>query len=169
MSYVYFFWIFHKTLNMSILWRNMIFLNYMKKLMKASELCFVGGSVDSTVRFDPTWSNIYINNCGVFVATPFTQGFPIFRFIIRYRISCLNLQRYHQWRMFLRFLQIEGNIVSYKKIKEFLQIDVSKFDELDTLVALGQLGTKNFISIAFHHYTFILQRCKNMPKRYRKP
>ena len=41
---------------------------------------------------------------------------------------------------------MKGNIASYKRLKEFLQIDVSRFGEHDTLVALGQLGTKNFIS-----------------------
>jgi hypothetical protein len=41
---------------------------------------------------------------------------------------------------------MEGNIASHKKIKDFLQIDISRFGEHDTLVALGQLGTKSFIS-----------------------
>ena len=46
----------------------------------------------------------------------------------------------------LRWLQMEGNIASYKNISDFLHIDVSRFGEHDTLVALEQLGTKNFIS-----------------------
>ena len=41
---------------------------------------------------------------------------------------------------------MEGNIASYNKINDFLHIDVSRFGEHDTLVALRQLGTKNFIN-----------------------
>ena len=58
----------------------------------------------------------------------------------------LRLRQRYAVKNALRWLQMEGNIASYKKIKDFLQIDVSRFGEHDTLVALGQLGTKNFIS-----------------------
>ena len=41
---------------------------------------------------------------------------------------------------------MEGNIATYKNISDFLHIDVSRFGEHDTLVAMGELGSKKFIS-----------------------
>ena len=57
----------------------------------------------------------------------------------------LRLQQRYAVRTALRWLQIEGNSAMYKKMEEFVKIDVTRFGNHDTLVALGQLGTKNFI------------------------
>ena len=34
----------------------------------------------------------------------------------------------------------------YKKMEDFVKIDVTRFGDHDTLVALGQLGTRSFIT-----------------------
>lgn len=42
---------------------------------------------------------------------------------------------------------MKSNTISYKNISDFLLIGFSRFVEHHTLVALGQLGTKKFISL----------------------
>ena len=49
-------------------------------------------------------------------------------------------------RIALRWLQIKGSSAIYKKIEDFVKIDVTQFGDHDTLVALCQLGTRSFIS-----------------------
>ena len=58
----------------------------------------------------------------------------------------LRLRQRYAVKNTLRWLQMEGNIASYKNMSDFFKIDVSRFGEHETLVAWGQLGAKKFIS-----------------------
>ena len=46
----------------------------------------------------------------------------------------------------LRWLKIEGRSIGYKKMNAFIHINVERFGDHNTLVALGQLATKSFIN-----------------------
>ena len=46
----------------------------------------------------------------------------------------------------LHWLHIEGSTAMYKRMEDFLKIDITRFEKHDTLVALGQLGTRTFIN-----------------------
>ena len=58
----------------------------------------------------------------------------------------IRLRQRYALRTALRWLQIKRSSAIYKKIEDFVKIDVTRFDDHDTLVALGQLGTRSFIS-----------------------
>ena len=58
----------------------------------------------------------------------------------------MRLRQRYAVRNALRWLEIEGSISSYKTMEAFMGIDVARFGDHDTLVALGMLGTKSFIS-----------------------
>ena len=50
----------------------------------------------------------------------------------------------------------------YKKMEDFVKIDVAQFGDHDTLVALGQLGTRSFIT----HWSSQLYVCVSALKKY---
>ena len=56
------------------------------------------------------------------------------------------LQQRYAVRTALRWLQIERSSAMYKKMEDFVKIDVTQFGDHDTLVALNQLGTRSFIT-----------------------
>ena len=58
----------------------------------------------------------------------------------------VRLRQRYAVRTTLRWLQIEGSSAIYKKMEDFVKIDVTRFGDHDTLVALGQLGMRSFIS-----------------------
>ena len=58
----------------------------------------------------------------------------------------VRLRQRYVVRTTLQWLQIEGSSAIYKKMEDFVKIDVTRFGDHDTLVALGQLGTRSFIS-----------------------
>ena len=58
----------------------------------------------------------------------------------------VRLRQRYVVRTALRWLQIEGSSAMYKKMEDFVKIDVTWFGDHDTLVALGQLGTRSFIT-----------------------
>ena len=58
----------------------------------------------------------------------------------------VRLRQRYAVRTALRWLQIEGSSAMYKKMEDFVKIDVTRFGDHDTLVALGQLGTRSFIT-----------------------
>ena len=58
----------------------------------------------------------------------------------------MQLRQRYAVRIALRWLQIEESNVVDKKIKDLVKIDVTRFGDHDTLVALVQLGTRSFIS-----------------------
>lgn len=58
----------------------------------------------------------------------------------------MRLRQRYAVRNALRWLEIEGRTSGYKKMEEFMNINVERFGGHDTLVALGQLGTKSFIN-----------------------
>ena len=62
-------------------------------------------------------------------------------------------QRYAE-RNALRWLEIEGRFTRYKKMDAFMQINVERFGDHETLVALGPLATKSFMHL---HYMFTYQ------------
>ena len=69
----------------------------------------------------------------------------------------LRLRQRYAVKNALRWLQMEGNIASYKNISNFLRIDVSRFGEHDTLIALRQLVPKILLAIGLQHYTSMFQ------------
>ena len=58
----------------------------------------------------------------------------------------MRLRQRYAVRNAVRWLELEGSIASYKTMEAFMGIDVARFGDHDTLVALGMLGTKSFIS-----------------------
>ena len=58
----------------------------------------------------------------------------------------MRLRQRYAVRNALRWLEIEGRSIGYNKMDAFLQINVERFGDHDTLVALGQLATKSFIN-----------------------
>ena len=58
----------------------------------------------------------------------------------------MRLQQRYAVRNALRWLEIEGRTTGYKKMDVFMQINVERFGDHDTLVALGKLATKSFIN-----------------------
>ena len=58
----------------------------------------------------------------------------------------VRLRQRYAVRTALRWLQIEGSSAMYKKMEEFVKIDVTRFGDHDTFLALGQLGTRSFIT-----------------------
>ena len=58
----------------------------------------------------------------------------------------MRLRQRYAVRTALQWLQIEGSSAIYKKMEDFVKIDVTRFGNHDTLVASGQLGTRNFIT-----------------------
>ena len=58
----------------------------------------------------------------------------------------MHLRQRYAMRNALRWLEIEGRTTGYKKMDAFMQINVERFGDHDTLVALGQLATKSFIN-----------------------
>ena len=58
----------------------------------------------------------------------------------------MRLRQRYAVRNALRWLEIEGRSIGYKKMDAFMQINVERFGDHDTLVALRQLATKSFIN-----------------------
>ena len=58
----------------------------------------------------------------------------------------VRLRQRYAVRTALRWLQIEGSSALYTKMEDFVKIDVTRFGDHETLVALGQLGTRSFIT-----------------------
>ena len=58
----------------------------------------------------------------------------------------MRLRQRYVVRTALQWLQTEGSSAIYKKIEDFLKIDVTRFGHHERLVALGQLGMRSFIS-----------------------
>ena len=58
----------------------------------------------------------------------------------------MRLRQRYAVRNALRWLEIKDRTIGYKKMEAFMEISVERFGDHDTLVALGQLGTKNFIN-----------------------
>ena len=58
----------------------------------------------------------------------------------------MRLRKRYAVRNALRWLEIEGTTIGYKKMEAFMQISVERFGDHDILVALGQLATKSFIN-----------------------
>ena len=71
----------------------------------------------------------------------------------------------------LRWLEIEGRTTGYKKMDAFMLINVERFGEHDTLVALGQLVTKSFIthraSPLYVHVSALKKYVKEIPATLR--
>ena len=67
-------------------------------------------------------------------------------------------------RNVLWWLEIEGRTIGYKKMDAFMQINIECFGDHDTLVALEQLETKNFIN----HWAFSLYVHVSTLKKYMK-
>ena len=57
----------------------------------------------------------------------------------------MRLRQRYAVRNALRWLHIEGSTAMYKRMEDFMKIDITRFGEHGTLVALGQLGTRTFI------------------------
>ena len=58
----------------------------------------------------------------------------------------MRLRQRYAVRNALHWLHIEGSTAMYKRMEDFLKIDITHFGKHDTLVALGQLGTRTFIN-----------------------
>ena len=79
----------------------------------------------------------------------------------------MRLWQQYVVRNALRWLEIEGRTIGYKKIDAFMQINVKRFGEHDTLVALGQLATKSFIThwapLLYVHVSALKKYVKEIP------
>ena len=58
----------------------------------------------------------------------------------------MRLRQRYAVRNALRWLEIEGRTTGYKKMDTFMEVNVERFGDHDTLVGLGQLATKSFIN-----------------------
>ena len=58
----------------------------------------------------------------------------------------MRLRQRYAVRNALRWLHIEGSTAMYKRMEDFMKIDITRFGEHDTLVALDQLDTRTFIN-----------------------
>ena len=74
----------------------------------------------------------------------------------------MHLRQRYVVRNALHWLHIEGSTTMYKKMEDFLKIDITRFGKHDTLVALDQLGTWTFIN----HWSFPLYVRMSALKKY---
>ena len=83
----------------------------------------------------------------------------------------MRLRQRYVVRNALRWLEIEGRTTGYKKMDAFMQINVKRFGNHDTLVALGQLATKSFInhwaSPLYVHVSALKKYVKEIPAALR--
>ena len=83
----------------------------------------------------------------------------------------MHLQQQYAVHNALRWLEIESRTTGYKKMDAFMQINVERFGDHDTLVALGQLATKSFInhwaSPLYVHVSALKKYMKEIPTALR--
>ena len=83
----------------------------------------------------------------------------------------MRLRQRYAVRNALRWLEIEGRTTGYKKMDAFMQINIERFGNHDTLVALGQLAIKNFInhwaSPLYVHVSALKKYMKEIPAALR--
>ena len=58
----------------------------------------------------------------------------------------MRLRQRYAVRTALRWLQIERSSAIYEKMEDLVKIDVTRFGDYETMVALDELGTRSFIS-----------------------
>ena len=79
----------------------------------------------------------------------------------------MRLRQRYAMHNALRWLEIKGMTTGYKKMDAFMQINVERFGDHDTLVALGQLAKKTFInhwaSPVYVHVSALKKYVKEIP------
>ena len=85
----------------------------------------------------------------------------------------MRLRQQYAMRNALRWLEIEGRTTGYKKMEAFMLISIDQFGDHDTLIALGQLGTKHFInhwaSPLYVHVIALMKYAKEISVALRAP
>ena len=83
----------------------------------------------------------------------------------------MRLRQRYAVRNALRWLEIEGRTTGYKKIDAFMEVNVERFGDHDTLVGLRQLATKSFInhwaSPLYVHVSALKKHVKEIPAALR--